>query len=273
MADSDSGCVSASADDKARTTDDLSIPTFLDRTAEAPSTDDNARRVCWRDHLPVHPAADLFPLMSESELRELGEDIKANGLFSPIVIADEMVLDGRNRLDAMELVGIKFEFIRDHKGKIIRLGGSYLAIHCGNVCGGVTQAHQWWDNPYDFVLAANLHRRHLTADQKRDLIVKVLKAKPEESNRQIAKQVKADDKTVASVRRDLESTAEIPQLEKTTGADGKQRKSRAKKKPKPVYNKLPVDPYAVGDACVVAALEAESAVERQIWILAAVRLE
>ena len=75
--------------------------------------------------------------------------------------------------------------------------------------------------------------------------------------------MKADDKTVASVRRD-ESTAEIPQLEKTTGADGKQRKSRAKKKPKPVYNKLPVDPYAVGDACVVAALEAESAVEHRV---------
>ena len=34
-------------------------------------------------------------------------------------------------------------------------------------------------DPYDFVLTANLHRRHLTADQKRDLIVKVLKAKPE----------------------------------------------------------------------------------------------
>jgi hypothetical protein len=33
-----------------------------------------------RDHLPVHPAADLFPLMSEPELRELGEDIKKNGL-------------------------------------------------------------------------------------------------------------------------------------------------------------------------------------------------
>jgi hypothetical protein len=91
MADSDSGYVSASADDKAHTTDDLSIPTFLDRTAEAPSTDDNARRVCWRDHLPVHPAADLFPLMSESELRELGEDIKANGLFSIIKIDPQVV--------------------------------------------------------------------------------------------------------------------------------------------------------------------------------------
>jgi hypothetical protein len=39
----------------------------------------------WRDVLPIHPAAELFPLMSEAELRELGEDIQANGLQAPIV--------------------------------------------------------------------------------------------------------------------------------------------------------------------------------------------
>ena len=81
-------------------------------------------------------------------------------------------------------------------------------------------------DPYDYVLSRNVHRRHLTADQRRELIVKVLKAKPETSNRQIAKQVKADDKTVAKVRTGLEATAEIPQLERTTRADGKARPSR-----------------------------------------------
>ena len=40
----------------------------------------------WRSDLSVHPAADLFPLMSEAELRELGEDIKKNGLQSPIIV-------------------------------------------------------------------------------------------------------------------------------------------------------------------------------------------
>jgi hypothetical protein len=33
----------------------------------------------WRDHLPVHPAADLFPMMSELELDELAKDIKDKG--------------------------------------------------------------------------------------------------------------------------------------------------------------------------------------------------
>ena len=172
----------------------------------------------WRDHLPIHPAAALFPLMSESELRELGEDIKKrSGLVSPIVLYDGKLLDGRNRLDAMELVGIHLDWSGDYITKL----------------AGVIYCLPRRDDPYDFVITANLHRRHLTSEQKRELIAKVLKAKPEASNRKIAKQTKADDKTVAKVRRDLESTAEIPQLEKTTGADGKQRKSRAKKIPEP----------------------------------------
>ena len=39
----------------------------------------------WRDHLPIHPAADLFPTLDDDELVALGEDIKRNGLMSPIV--------------------------------------------------------------------------------------------------------------------------------------------------------------------------------------------
>jgi hypothetical protein len=97
-------------------------------------------------------------------------------------------------------------------------------------------------DPYDYVLSANLHRRHLTSEQKRELIAKILKAKPETSNRKIAKQTKADDKTVAKVRRKLESTSEIPRLEKTTGADGRQRKARPKKPPKPVDRRVTESP-------------------------------
>jgi hypothetical protein len=184
----------------------------------------------WRDHLPIHPAADLFPLMSESELRELGEDIKRRGrLISPIWFVPVgngfALLDGRNRLDAMEMFGVGINWQDWAKS-----GGDIIQCIPDNV------------DPYDFVLAANLHRRHLTSEQKRELIAKVLKAKPEASNRKIAKQTKADDKTVAKVRCDLESTAEIPQLEKTTGADGRQRKARPKKPPKPADRRVMESP-------------------------------
>ncbi|MFZ2078185.1 MAG: hypothetical protein WAV38_16320, partial [Xanthobacteraceae bacterium] len=52
---------------------------------------------------------------------------------------------------------------------------------------------------------------------------------PTKSNRQIAATAKVDDKTVGAVREKLESTAEIPQLESTTGADGKTRKRKGGK--------------------------------------------
>ena len=34
----------------------------------------------WRDVIKVHPATDLFPMMSPDELKALGEDIRQNGL-------------------------------------------------------------------------------------------------------------------------------------------------------------------------------------------------
>lgn len=58
---------------------------------------------------PVFPAADVFPMMAEDELQELAEDIKANGLREPIVMAvideERVLVDGRNRLAAWKLAG------------------------------------------------------------------------------------------------------------------------------------------------------------------------
>ena len=95
-------------------------------------------------------------------------------------------------------------------------------IKCQYVSGG---------DPYAIALSFNLHRRHLTSAQKRDLISKVLKARPEVSNATVAKQTMADDKTVARVRRKLEATSEIPRLEKTTGRDGRSRPATTSRAP------------------------------------------
>ena len=60
----------------------------------------------WQQRFKVHPAADLFPMMEAEELDRLGADIKANGLRKKIAVCQLEILDGRNRLEAMERFGI-----------------------------------------------------------------------------------------------------------------------------------------------------------------------
>src|SRR5262245_2446413 len=61
--------------------------------------------------LKIHPKADLFPMLSDEELKELAADIKAVGLQQPIVKdKNGMLVDGRNRLRACEIAKVKPEF-------------------------------------------------------------------------------------------------------------------------------------------------------------------
>jgi hypothetical protein len=204
----------------------------------------------WRKHLKVHPAAELFPPLAPDELQALVDDIRANGLQQPIVVdAEKRLLDGRNRLDALALAGVLG--VHD-KGDLIHTEIGMGVIPWKYIC-------RFDLDPYDLVLSYNIHRRHLTPEQKRDLIAKVLKAKPEQSNNAIAKQVKVDDKTVAKVRRGLESTSEIPKLEKTVGADGKKRKQPAKKTKPAVKQKTEQHLTLLSDGTVVDAKDGGAA--------------
>ncbi|HJT35623.1 MAG TPA: ParB N-terminal domain-containing protein [Pirellulales bacterium] len=86
----------------------------------------------------VHPAATMFPLMHGVPLGELAADIAENGLIEPIVVYHGQILDGRNRLRACEMSEVEPRFTE-------------------------------WDgvgSPLAFVLARNLHRRHLNESQR-----------------------------------------------------------------------------------------------------------
>jgi hypothetical protein len=83
----------------------------------------------------VHPLADLFPMVAE-DLPALAADIKANGLRHKLLVTPEgLLVDGRRRRAACELVGIDLE--------------------CEIVNG----------NAVDLILSLNVHRRSLTKGQ------------------------------------------------------------------------------------------------------------
>jgi hypothetical protein len=84
-----------------------------------------------------HEYANLFPMMADADLRELGADIKKHGLRDAIVTLDGKILDGRNRHRACELVGVP---------------PHYEAFNGDDALG--------------FVISHNLHRRHLTDSQR-----------------------------------------------------------------------------------------------------------
>jgi hypothetical protein len=182
----------------------------------------------WRDVLKIHPACLLFPELPEDELLALGEDILAHGLQTPIALivvdGENFLVDGRSRLDAAEMAGCVLEFEMD-PGDV-----PHMSID------GKISLFDWLDEDTDidaFVFSANFHRRHLTAEGKREAIAQRLKANPDLSDRQIAKMVKVDNKTVAKVRREQEAREEIPHVAARTDTKGRQQPAR-----KPAERKL-----------------------------------
>jgi ParB-like chromosome segregation protein Spo0J len=195
------------------TTDTVPPTEATDNTGTETGTSSSPFR--WRDVLPIHPAADDYPLMSETDpasLKELAEDIMANGLIDPIVLwtkDSKLLLDGRNRLDAMEHAGLLGVDDR----------GDLRDLRSGNE---IKLQFYTEGDPYALALSLNVHRRHLTSAQKRDLIAKVLAADPQKSNRQIASIVKVDHKTVADVRSGKEGRGEIPHVPKRIDSKGRE---------------------------------------------------
>ena len=197
----------------------------------------------WRDVLKIHPACNLLPIMTVEELRDLADDIKANGLKHPVTLTvgednAEYLVDGRNRLDALELLGVN---LFDSDGRLSRSfeTADGLRIPC------------LWDNRvYEYgditayVISTNIKRRHLTQEQKRELIAKLLKEKPGQSDRQVAKMVQVDHKTVAAVRQSKEARGEIPHVSARTDTLGRRQSAtkpaaKVASKPAPIPNTPP----------------------------------
>jgi ParB-like nuclease domain len=185
----------------------------------------------WRAHLAVHNACKLFPLLPETELKELAENIRTNGLRVPIVACASpddgghpLVLDGRNRLDALAQLGLLYE-TDDHQVGLRTWTGEKWAALSGDK---IHFEYFRGDDPHAFALSLNIHRRHLTREQKRELIAELVKAKPGLSDRQLGEMAKASKNTIAAVRTDMEARGQVGHVE--VRADTKGRRQPAKKR-------------------------------------------
>jgi hypothetical protein len=141
----------------------------------------------------------VMPALPAEDYEALKADIAARGVMVAIEV-DEYgnILDGYNRIKVCRELGIN----------------DYPVV----VRSGLSEAEK-----LTHARRVNLLRRHLSQEQRRQLVADELRGDPSRSDRQIAAGLGVDHKTVGAARDRLGGTGEIPQLEKTTGTDGKAR--------------------------------------------------
>jgi ParB-like chromosome segregation protein Spo0J len=143
----------------------------------------------------------VLPQLTEEEYEALKESIATFGQIYPILLgSDAKIVDGRNRDKACR------ELKLEPKTVMLDLPADQLQ---------------------SLALAVNVARRHLTAGARRGIARAELLRDPSRSDRAIAAAAGVDGKTVATLRKAAEATAEIPRLPARTGADGKTRAAAA----------------------------------------------
>ena len=88
------------------------------------------------NELKIHPVTACYPMMAADEMAELVEDIRAKGLLFPVTVMGDVLLDGRNRLEA-----------------------------CGRAGVAVKTVEYDGDDPAGFIITTN-KRRNLTVSQR-----------------------------------------------------------------------------------------------------------
>lgn len=131
--------------------------------------------------------------MPERDFDAFVADIEKHGVREPVVIYDDMILDGRHRWRACERLGIVVPTVR--------------------FTGSAEDAERLAES-------LNRHRRHMTIAQRRELIMQELKRNPTQSDRSIARKVNVTADTVGSVRAKLEDSGTVSKVDTRIGSDG-----------------------------------------------------
>lgn len=127
----------------------------------------------------------VMPALTTEELVALEADIAERGIVVPVVVDQHgRTLDGHHRRDI----------------------AARLGIDCPSEVRHVTDD----EDARTTALALNLTRRHLSREQRRELIARECQARPGDSDRVIARRLGCSPSTVATVRRPV-SNLDIPE--------------------------------------------------------------
>lgn len=149
----------------------------------------------------------VMPRLTHDEYVELEQSITEVGVQVPITVApDGTIIDGHHR----------DEIARKHD------------LHCPRVTAQGDEAML-----RGLAFSLNLHRRHLSREQRRDLIAESLRSDPQMSNREHARRTGASTTTVGSVREGMEDDGRLSKLDSRTSADGRTRPATQPPHPAP----------------------------------------
>ena len=142
----------------------------------------------------------MIPELTEIEFEALKASIRETGrILVPVVVtSDGDIIDGKGRVRA---------------AKELKITDYPCEIFDGLDPEEVRMRR----------LSLNCVRRHLSGEQKREIVKATLRATPDLSNNYLGELTGVDGKTVAQVREGLEATSEIPKLTAFRGKDGKTR--------------------------------------------------
>jgi ParB-like chromosome segregation protein Spo0J len=159
------------------------------------------------------PKYQVMPNLSDDALEQLRQSIIEYGVQQPIKKDKQgNILDGFNRQAICDELGIECpsQTVTDRDGE------DYTEVE-----------------KYELAIELNLARRHLSSNDKRDVVQQLLTAHPELSDRRIANMAHVDHKTVATVRGKAEAGGEIPHHETHIDAKGVQQPATKAAAPKP----------------------------------------
>lgn len=137
-----------------------------------------------------------MPALSEEDAIALEKSIRTHGIQVPVLMDEEgAIIDGHHRWEIGTRCGIQVPT---------------------EVREGLTEAQK-----VALSISLNIDRRQVSRQQKREIIAASLKADPTASNVEHARRTGASDKTVQTVRADLEGRSEIPNVEERRDSSGR----------------------------------------------------